>query len=141
MNRELDVKVTRLLGLDVLGEARCYSMPGGYSVSWDEGGGEMQPVYLKECFCDDPLENEIEILGHVASCLRVVSFYSSECNLAIAALEQVCDERGLSAMSLRAYGTWFTRVWKEDDPHYRVIAASAGREMSLAICRALAGLK
>jgi hypothetical protein len=136
--RELDVKIAQLLGLEILGEAQCYIMPdAGYQVvACDGSGNAMQPVYLNNCFCDDPLEGEARVLGHLISCLEVVPFYSSDCNLAVAALERVCDERGLTPDLNRPHGNWFAGLWHDG----RQISTALDASLSLAICKALAGL-
>ena len=136
-NRQLDVTVARLRGHKILGEAP--SVPGygsgdAWQVSYD-GQGEMQPVYLGQCFCDYSLYGEFEALGHRPSCLNVVSFYHQDAALAIQALEQVCDERELTPLLRYEHSCWYVELW---DQHGRVARGEDETSLPLAICKALA---
>ena len=140
-NRKLDVTIAKLLGLEVLGEAPC--IPGYCkSDSWDvayDGDGQMQPVYLKSCFCDDiPLEDELEYFGHVASCLEPVPFYHQDDTLARRALEQICN--GSCAIDITyTSGKWHVALVLGIG--YKPFANGYDESLSLAICKALAKLK
>lgn len=141
-NRQLDIAVARLLGPNVLGEAPATENHTNIE-SWSvrPGAARTQPVYLAHCFCSDQLDDEAMILGHVASCLEVVPFYHLDAALAVAALEQVCDERGLVADPYRAPGgTWVVELIK---PPRSGVPVNLGEDKSfpLAVVKALVELE
>ena len=106
-----------------------------------DGCGEKQPVYLGICFCDDLLQDEFETLGHGASCLRVVPFYHVSNNLAIAVLEQICDERQLVPRLLRVGKRWIVTLSAVDAYSDTEIVRVEDKSLALAICLALGELR
>lgn len=138
-NRQFDIAIARLLGLEVLGEAPCYRSPETeeWSVSHD-GDDTMQPVYLNYCYCDNPLD-EVKYLGHVASCLRVVPFYHKHDRLARQALEQICDERKIEIKIWHPPGyDWVVDLRVETTKEEMGYASD--KSLRLAICKALVEL-
>lgn len=149
-NHDNDLTIAGMLGLKILGEAPCYL---GYCSSdpWDvsyDGQGESQPVYLDHCFCDCPLEGEIVVLGHRASCLKVVPFYHLDTDLAVKTLEQICDGRGLVPICrygldfvdsiVESKGNWFVELVTKKG---RVAGSAIEQDLRLAICKALVGMR
>lgn len=87
MSRELDAKVARVLGLEVLGGGWAYPDPeADYWHVQDRkwGGRSLQPVYLAHCVCELYADEEPDewtpekVLGHYPGCLEVVAHYSTD---------------------------------------------------------------
>jgi len=81
MSRELDDRVAKALGYEVMGWEPSRpdpEAPTWYVWSWAD---EKHPVYLAHCICDivdEWDEEEILSCGHYAGCLEVVPFYSTD---------------------------------------------------------------
>jgi len=143
-DRQLDVGIAGLLGLDVLGETVCIRDPE-FNGEWRASpylagqGDGMQYVYLATCICHQYKNRDVIHFGHTPSCLKVVPFYYKSDTLALDALERVCDERTLVVAPVRTFdGIWITELYTSKGDK-----ATRGRDKSfpLAICKALAQLE
>ena len=145
-NRQLDIAVAQLLGLDVLGEAPC--LPGYTGNTWDvsyDGIGEsiqMQLVYLRgcSCFCEEP--GDKKYFGHIAGCLEVVPFYHLDHEQAFAAATRLGlfgeQQDGSDVVYYCAGGEHL--VCCIDWPGEEMCVVSSAETVPLAICKALAQL-
>ena len=90
-DRQLDVGIAGLLGLDVLGETMCIRDPE-FNGEWRASpylagqGDGMQYVYLATCICHQYKNRDVIHFGHTPSCLKVVPFYHKSDTLALDAL-------------------------------------------------------
>lgn len=84
-NREIDSLIAeKVMDLKVLGYARCFRDPesSNYLIGFNGSGLESQPVFLAHCVCEIKEKEDIEIFGHIVSCLEVVLEYSIDISAA-----------------------------------------------------------
>lgn len=90
MNRELDVKIAKAKGLDVVGELQAYCHNDRWNFYPDvcDDSLEIQPVYVLHCQC---LENDCQdkYFNHSLSCFDVVPFWSSDLNKAFELVDEI----------------------------------------------------
>jgi len=142
-NRKLDALIACLLGLDVLGEAPCYQR--WTSKRWlvadrEINSPKMQPVFLRSCVCQYKTDQPV-FFNHIGSCLEVVPFYCQDRNLAVDALEQVCDEHELICKTYRAPDGWWIVELSRITDNKGSVACGINESLALAICKALAELR
>lgn len=142
-NRQLDLVVAKLLGLQVLGEAPCWRSPedGAWNVCCFGNSKERQSVYLAHCVCDalEPDdENLAKYFGHDSACLEVVPFYHKDAVLTVAALEQVCETYWLTATTAYSAQGWNVVLLDGQKLH---VANGEDVSFPLAIVKALAELE
>ena len=84
---ELDALVARVaFGIDVLGMEKCWKPDGCWSVYPNGNDCVDRPVYVRECYCNDDMNESYRRLrsvmgkshGHWSTCLEVVPSYSSD---------------------------------------------------------------
>ena len=118
MSRETDVKIAVLLGLNVVGEDWCWEADGCWLTCEEQHKwATMQPLYAKDCVCDDPELEEWYLgekrFGHYVDCMDVVPFYSEIDAVALAELEpkmpmfRLQRLRSLWQCQSRHCGDWF----------------------------------
>jgi len=141
--RNLDKAVARLRHLDVLGEAPCRFIAGFWSAdNYADTELSLHPVYLKHCYCNVDEYNDVaQHLGHKSYCLGVVPFYHLDCNLAVDALKQVCDEHLLVADPYRVPGGEWVVELSNATGNEEPVAYGRDESLALAICKALGELE
>ena len=110
MSRELDARVARALGLDVVGEGRCQKYEHGewgVSTGWPKEvtpAWPIRPIYVAHCVCDLEDFDGMPMFGHFWGCLDVVSEYSTDIAAAWQVVEWMC-ERGYWCEMRTPFGT------------------------------------
>lgn len=117
-NRNLDIAVARLRGLEVY-ESHDDYLRAGFPHATEWSSAVQYPAYWFE-------PHRVAL---------TVPFYSKDHNLAIEALEQVCDEHGL-----------MPEMYRDNEWHVKLSAAIGiahghSKSLALAICRALGKLE
>lgn len=86
MSRELDARVAKGMGLDVIGEAWAradHDGAGWFVEDREREGRSLQPVWVAHCVCEFYPSNEPDldddpVLGHYPGCFEVVAHYSTD---------------------------------------------------------------
>lgn len=135
-NRQLDIAVARLLGLDVLGHIDGL----GWRVVLDKNDEErLQPVFLSRCMCNPMTLPELAgYFGHNAACLKIVPFYHKDPALTVAALERISFERGIISDVLYRPSGWTVNLY---DRRSIQIVSEKDKSFPLAVVKALARLE
>jgi hypothetical protein len=129
-NRQLDVLIAeRVMLLEVPGEAPCWQDEcSHWHVSYLEGEESSEFVYLNDCVCEFKEETDITYHGHIAGCLEVVPFYSTDLVRAWSVVERVMEKTNEFILEWQGatigWYCWFAN------------ASVKAQTVPLAICRA-----